>query len=281
MRFMKKMVTALAAASASIALATAPHAAAAPAGNIVTIADSYGANPEQASYYLGGAFPALNQPGTPFTGGCQQAHNNWPGSLSRQTGAPVSNWSCAALTSNGIMGRVEGAIRSGDLHPGTRSVVISVGMNDFGPPGARNGYDVGNHQAIRDAHMREIRNVSQRIRAVNPGINIVIAGFPQVANAAGGVCVLNVISNLPMGLPLPVVRDVESFHRQNQLDAANANGLRFVDVREQTRGHDTCAADNQRYVSGIVDTTAPHWNMFLHPTDLGNERIAQAIRPVV
>lgn len=277
-RLHRKIAASVAALTTAVGLATAPTAMAAPAGNIVTIGDSYGANPDQTSYFLGKQFPQLIQPGTPFTGDCQQSHNNWPRKLGQETGAPISDWSCNALTTRTMLGRIDGAIRAGDLHAGTRSVVISVGMNDYGPPGRRAGYNITDHNAIRDAHLRDIRTAADKIRAVNPNIRIVIAGFPTVANAQGGVCVLNVIQNVPMGLPLGIVRDVENRHRQNQMDAARANGLNFVDIRAMTTGHDTCAPDAQRYVSGIIDTTAPHWNMWLHPTDLGNTEIARMLR---
>lgn len=281
MRLHKKIAATVAAMATTLSLAAAPTADAAPGGNVVTIADSYGANPDQTSYFLGGVFPGLMQPGTPFTGGCQQSKDNWPRKLAHQSGVPVSDWSCAALTTKTMLGRLEGAIRAGDLHAGTRSVVISVGMNDYGPPGARNGYNVTNHNSIRAAHLRDMRTAVNRIRSINPGIKIVIAGFPEVANAAGGVCVFNVINNVPMGLPLAAVRDVENRHRDNQRTAARQNNVRFVDVRAQTRGHNTCAPDRQRYISGIVDTTAPDWNMWIHPTDLGNDNIARIVRGVI
>jgi hypothetical protein len=90
-------------------------------------------------------------------------------------------------------------------------------------------------------------------------------------------CPLNVIPDAPLGLPVPPVRDVENWNRDNQRAAADQIGARYVDIVDGARGHDTCAPDADRYVAGIIDTTTPDYNMAFHPSDAGSRFVADTV----
>ena len=122
----------LTAASVGLGITVAAQpATAAPNGNVVVIGDSYAANPDQ--YYntfrnVDGFVPD----NYPRQSGCLQAPNSWPRQLSKRHGVPVNDWSCSGLTSKRAISRVDAAHRAGDIHAGTRTVVLNYGMNNHG-----------------------------------------------------------------------------------------------------------------------------------------------------
>ena len=85
----------------------------------------------------------------PSRSGCLQAPNNWPRQLGAVARAPIADYSCTAESSHVIPGKVDRAIAAGDIHRGTRAVVIAVGMNDFGPYGIQRGADPLNDGKMR------------------------------------------------------------------------------------------------------------------------------------
>ncbi|MEY8567537.1 GDSL-type esterase/lipase family protein [Corynebacteriaceae bacterium 7-707] len=275
------LVTITAAVTATIAVtggavAVAPAAAAAPSGNIVTFGDSFTANPDQLRNTLR-MVPAMTD-GYPQTGGCLQAPNNWPRQLGARTGAPLADWSCAGNTSRSMLGRIDRAIAAGDVHRGTRSVVLAAGMNNYGGFGVLDGVNILDPGAVRNAYLSDMRAAASKIRAVAPGAKIVVSGaLPTVDRDSMVFCALNVVPNLPAGVPVPVLRDVENWNRANQRDAARQIGGHYVEMIDGARGHDTCAPDRQRYVAGVIDTTTPNYNMIFHPSYAGSQFMASQL----
>lgn len=272
-RIMRGALTLFSALAVGLGAATAaPAASAAPQGNVVIVGDSYAANPDQ--YY--NTFRAIDgfvPPSYPDTGGCLQAPNNWPRLMEQRHGMPVNDWSCSGLTSRGALGRIDRAVRAGDIHPGTRSVVLSYGMNNFGPAGGDNGADILNPGDIRNRYLADVRAAAAKVRATAPNAKIVMGGLLSITSDMM-FCFANVVPNFPAGLPIPVLSDVEKWLRGNQAEAARQVGASFVDLKTESAAHSTCAPDQQRYVAGIIDTTTPNYNMMIHPSYKGSTFVA-------
>lgn len=165
------------------ALAPASATAAAP-GNIVTFGDSYTSNPDELRNTIRGInIPEVQQFvwDYPHRQGCLQAPNNWPRKLGAKTGAPIDDWSCTAETSSSVLARIDSAITAGDIHPGTRSVVLAVCMNDYGPFGINQGFNPLDPRAMEAKFVENMGAAAGKFRAVAPGAKIILSGALAVA----------------------------------------------------------------------------------------------------
>lgn len=266
---------------------TSAPATAAPAGNIVTFGDSYTANPDEIRNTIRDVPIQQVQDYVwryPNQGGCLQAPNNWPRQLGAMAHAPIADWSCTAQTSQSMLGRVDAAIRAGDLHAGTRSVVIAVGMNDYGPFGIQQGFQPWNPGGMSVDYTRNIAAAAAKVRSVAPRAKIVLSGALAAAEPAAPnmFCPVNVVPGAPGGAPLPPLAATEVHNEARQRDAARAVGATFVEMRQPSAGHTSCNPDaSQRYVAGAVDTTTPGKTMSMHPSAAGSAFIASRLAPVV
>lgn len=287
MKLAKTIARCVAGAALAAGLVAAPAADAAPNGNIVTLGDSYTANPDQ----VRNALRDLNwQPvqdyvnNYPSRNGCLQAPNNWPRRLAAMEGAPLADWSCTAQTSQTMLHRLDNAIANGDVHRGTRAVIIAVGINDFGPFGIQQGFQPWNPGKMTADLSRNIRIAKDKIRYHAPQAKFVLSGMIAIADPAAPnmFCPVNIVPNAPGGFPLPPLAAVEAANEANQRAAAAANGIQFVPMRMETRGNTTCAPDQARFVNGGIDTTVPGGvTMSLHPLHAGNEFIARRLSQFV
>ncbi|WPF66712.1 MULTISPECIES: GDSL-type esterase/lipase family protein [unclassified Corynebacterium] len=263
----------------------APATQAAPVGNIVTLGDSFTANPSALYKNFGGVVPGLVPEDYPNQEGCLQAPDNWPRLVGAQVGAPVADWSCTAQTSRTMLERLDRAIVTGDLHAGTRAVVMAIGMNNFGPFGVKDGTNPLDGLSHRQAFLDDIRAATERIRATAPQAKIVLSGMPSVSTGPS-FCAVNIHPDnpglLPEGLHIPLLGQVEDENSLRQAQAAAENGIAFVNLRDATRNNGTCAPrDSERMVAGIVDFTSPQWNIVFHPTVVGSRFMADQIAPHV
>lgn len=255
-------------------LTFAPGAGAQQPGNIVTFGDSYTSNPDQlANFHRVIGSSGLIPDDHPETAGCLQSPDNWPRQMSRLTGIPVDDYSCTAETSASVLERVDVAIGAGALHPGTRAVYFAVGANDFGPYGLFEGNNLSSRPDMQAQYVENMLTAAGKVRRVAPDAQLIIAGMPQMTNGTG-VCLLNVVPGLPLGIPVPG-HAFENAIRETQRAGAQAAGMDFVDNYAMTAGHDSCSTDDStRYVAGLIDTTSPEWEFFLHPTVAGSAALA-------
>lgn len=122
--------------------------------------------------------------------------------------------------------------------------------------------------------MAHVRAAADKVRAVAPNAQLIVTGMPQITNGTG-MCLLNIIPSLPLGIPVPG-HAFENTIREMQRTGARQAGMDFVDNYAMTAGHDTCSTDDaSRYVAGVIDTTSPEWEFFLHPTVAGSAALAQ------
>lgn len=256
---------------AAVGVAAAPVAGAA-TGNVVVFGDSFSANPDQIRNAVRGVPGPVGDWANdyPQTNGCLQAPNNVSAQL-RGMGRIVDDWSCAGQTSGSMLSRVDQAIAAGKVTNGS-TVVMAVGMNDFGPIGAVKTGTGGalNPAAVAGSYRSNIQSAANRVRSVAPNARLVVSGaIPTVDRGSMMFCSVNVVPDHPAGFPIPVIRDVENWNRDNQKTAARQVGATYVEMIDGARGHDTCASDSNRYVAGIIDTTTDY-NMAFHPSAAGS-----------
>lgn len=247
----------------------------APAGNVVTFGDSYTASPDQ---WINGivASPVTSSSAPeehPANGGCLQSPYNWPRQLAAQTGVAVDDWSCTAETTAGMLDRIDRAIDAGDLNADTQAVIFAIGGNDFGPAAIGEGAPLSSVPEMTTRYTAHMGQAAAKVRAVAPGAQLLVSGYPQVTNG-DFLCVIQVVPERPVGIPFPGEL-LEGSLRDMQSHAAEVNDMVFVDNYELTHGHDTCSPDDAlRYVAGILDVTSPAYEMIMHPTGLGHSVIA-------
>lgn len=183
----------------------APAAHAAPGtGNIVAFGDSFSSNPDQVRNTL------RDVPGPigawandyPQTAGCLQAPNNFPAKLSQVAGREVDDYSCTATTSATMMTRINQAISAGAVRNDS-TVVLAVGMNDYGPFGAAdNGTGAFDPVNVAASYRSNMASAAEKIRSVAPGAKIVVPGaLPTVDRDNMTYCALNVVPDLPDPCP--------------------------------------------------------------------------------
>lgn len=282
---MFKVLTAAVAACA-LSLGAAPAATAQPVGNVVIIGDSFAANPDNQRHWvakLPGSESSSFIADYPANGYCLQSPDNYPRQLAARTGLTVNDWSCSGLTSWQSIGMIQKAIARGDINASTRSVVLAVGFNNHWPGNAQEsgtGLDFGR---IEERYIADMHAAAAHIRAAAPGAKIVVSGMLAMSEPYGAqrLCLVNVVPNLPAGLPLPLLQQVETHTRNFQERAAREIGATFVDIKNMSAAHNTCAKDQDRWVSGFVDTTTPAYNMPYHPSRAGSAFVAQELSRVV
>ncbi|WP_295627656.1 GDSL-type esterase/lipase family protein [uncultured Corynebacterium sp.] len=286
---LRRSTIALASAAAVAAglLASAPAATAAPAGtDLVVFGDSFSSNPTlPAGHPIAGTGPTSgSRPTTVGAGGCTQDRDNWPRVASRILESSLADYSCNGLGRIPFLdltNTVTDAANKGDLGEATRKVVIMYGGLD-----ALQWVDTGTHVvgvagSLPSGYHATIGEATNRIRAAAPNAEIVMAGYPELADG-DNLCVVNLVPDTPAPLPVPGAAAIETGLQSSIRSAADAHGLRFIDMKSATRGHGTCASpDSGRYVAGIIDRTSDH-NMKLHPTLEGSramgEIMADALR---
>lgn len=285
-RFSRFFASVLAVFAVTCGLAS--PAAAQPARNVVVFGDSFTSNPDQyrhfsSAFLSSGSSTARAHEGYPAQGGCLQAPDNWPRLMQARTGLNVADYSCTGHASLDLPGRVDQAVRDGALGPRTRAVVLSIGINDYMPWKVQEAGTGYNADMIRDHYVANMRRAAGKVRAAAPQAKLIIPGMLSVSEDTGlqRLCTVNVVPNMPLGLPFPTVQRIENQNRDNQRAAADAIGATFIDLKERSRGHGTCAPDDQRWVAGLIDTTTPSYTMAFHPSREGSRFIAQQVAGVL
>ncbi|WP_296146758.1 GDSL-type esterase/lipase family protein [uncultured Corynebacterium sp.] len=259
-----------------------PEANSAPNGNIVTFGDSYTSNPDElrntlkkvpipdVHHFVWGTYPSRL--------GCLQAPNNWPRQLGSIARAPIADYSCTAESSHVIPGKIDKAIAAGDIHRGTRAIVIAVGINDFGPYGIQRGAQPLSAGKMRNDYINNIRRGAAKARAAAPNAKILLSGSLSITepDRLNSLCFINVVPDAPLGIPMSALHQIEHTNRSHQRAAAAASGATYVEMMHPSRHHSTCARDSQRWVAGVIDPHAQH-NMGLHPTPAGSRFMAKEI----
>lgn len=285
LKLSKTVLSLLLASLSVISFLTLPQASAQPVsyGNIVVFGDSFVANPNMYRNRLRKI--DFFTDGYPIQDMCLQAPDNWPRQLAAMTNKEVIDWSCSAQTSKTMLYRIDAAIAKGHINKNTSNVIMSVGMNDYAPFNIMTqlGLKAIDTQKVFNDYIYNLDRAKEKIKSAAPNAKIIIAGTLSVSENYGakGVCVLNIIPDLPLGVILPQMQNIEKWNQDNQRIASHRIGATFVDLKETSKYHNTCAKDSERWVAGIVDTTTPRYNMILHPSYNGSRHIAQEVSKVI
>lgn len=269
MRIRSLLLCAVAALSTTVA--AAPLASAAP-GNTVVLGDSLTANPNGVDYLAGKGLPVK---GRVEASGCG-SDGLYTNTYGYVAGRAVSNYTCAgaSMRTGGTHFKdlAESAARSGALDAGTREVVILGGANDTYP------YMTGPNplpmpvieRNLFDSYVDTINFV----RSKAPNARIKVSGYPQISNGTGNVCLINTVPGAPVQDVFFQVGEAENVLQRAAADASRATGSTFVDLKPVSRGHEMCS--NDRWMTGLIDTTSAPHNLPLHMTNDGLAAIAAA-----
>ena len=256
-------------------MAVAPAAQAAPT-NIVLFGDSLLANPvfAVAETMQGPGKVSGNAPGE---GRCARGNIRIGSEMQAQTGIKVEDFACSGAAAfaplagtNRLATQVDQALGQGKLTPGTRAVMLQIGMNDNWK--APNLYDVQKRE-----YVNEVRNQINRVRQAAPNAKVTMVGYPDIVGPGGESCWVhwNGVDAPPIAVG-PVRAALDAAHDW-QRAAAQATGSSWLNLEAQTLGHGTCAPREQRWVVGIIDNTSKPFNITTHLTHEGNAEVARIL----
>lgn len=245
----------------------APSAQAAP-NNVVVFGDSLTANPDVYNYLAGKGAPL---PDSILSGAECGTDNRFSDAVGRGAGnGNVANYSCAGASyrTGGmhISQEVEMAKQKNDLNGQTSQVVILAGTNDTYP------YVLNDRMPVPEIENNlriSVRDTVRQVRATAPKARIKVVGMPQITNANGDICPINVVPGAPMPFPLVQIGELETALENAVRNGTNDAGVgaNFVSLKGISQGHEMCS--NDRWIVGLVDTTSGRRNLPVHMTDAG------------
>lgn len=210
-------------------------------------------------------------------GTCPRSAKNPPSRAANLLGMELADYSCSgavagAAPSLQIASQISKSISDGALNADTDAVAISIGGNDMMslvalPQSER----IAAYRTLMTEHIGTIRDSA-------PNARIVLVGYPEVVGAQGNFCPVSVGSPVGLGVPLPMLGQVEMDINDYQATVANELGIDFLDLKGSTAGHGICGNDKDRWVSSAVDLTNKNsWEMPVHVTSAGNAHMAGRI----
>ncbi|WP_297009021.1 esterase [uncultured Corynebacterium sp.] len=232
-------------------------------GRAILAGDSLVANPDLYNFLAGKGVP-LPDPVLSRTG-CG-TDNRFRDAIAGATSQNVQNYTCAGASyrTGGahVIDQVKQAAANGDVAGAV--VYLLAGSNDTYP------YVLNDHMPVPEIENNLKNSITDAVRAAKEAgaADVKVLGMPHITNAAGEVCAINLIP----GVQVPTfginISDIEwALERAGQNGAAEGGG-RFVSLKEPSNGHEMCS--NNRYITGIIDTTSARRNLPLHMTDEGH-----------
>lgn len=258
-----------------------PYAGSGGEGRYVALGDSYTAAPNVGS---SGGGPDE----------CRRSADNYPSVVARkQRVGEFADVSCSGATTGDMFGpqRLDGPDNPPQLdalNPATTLVTLGIGGNDIGfiplvrrcvsarPNGSecRDENTAGGTDRLAariDDAEGAVANVLGEISARAPNAEVLVVGYPTILPATGNGC----WPLLPYGAPdVAYLRDVTNRLNAMLADAAAAAGAEFVDTAAPSRGHDVCADSSDRWVEGLLPTSAAAQ---MHPNADGQRAMARAV----
>lgn len=259
-------------AASALCVGLAPAASA--VDNVaVVFGDSLPANPTPADYLAGKA--GLPLPGTrvnPVGCGTDFAFSN---AVGRGAGKEVRDYTCAGASyrTGGmhVTQQIDRAIANGDLNGETSEVVIMAGGNDTYP------YILNDHMPVPQIAGQitdAVREAVAKVRAAAPNARVKTIGYPRISGPQGEVCLINVAPGLPAPTPGVDLKEIEAALEEAVRVGTEQSGGEFISLKPITEGHHMCTED--RWITGLVDTTAERHNIILHMTDHGLNQVGEA-----
>lgn len=267
---LRSVVSALAAAALCVGLAPSASAV---NNTVVVLGDSLPANPTVVDY-VSGKFN-VDIPGVSVNlAGCGTDYQ-FSNAVARGSGREARDYTCAGASyrTGGMLvsEQVSRAQANGDLSADTADVVVLAGANDTYP------YVLTDHLPVDQIGAQltdSVRDTINQVRAAAPNARIKVVGYPQVSNALGEVCLLNVVPGLPFVMPGVNIGEIENMLESSVRAGAEQAGAEFVSSKAISQGHEMCG--NDRWVAGIIDTTSEAHNLLLHMTNTGINVVGEA-----
>lgn len=194
----------------------------------------------------------------------------------------VTDVTLSGGNSTSLLHRIDRAIAKGDLNRGTTTVLISTGFNDYAPMNVMNGAS-GDFRDIQNVYVRNLHTAAGKIRRIAPNARIIMPGLLSISEPTGlqRICLVNVIPNMPGGIPLGHLQAMELGARDVQMRAAREIGATFIDIKNESRNNHSCAPDKNRWGTGFIDTTTENYNMAYHPSHAGSRYVATRVMQVL
>lgn len=281
---MRRIVTALAAASMLGAVApSAPAGAATAPLRYVALGDSYSA----ASGNLPPDLTAAPQ--------CLRSTVNYPHLIAGRIGARLTDVTCgAAETKDYASAQYPGvAPQLNALRADTQLVTMTIGGNDSGVfinsildcgtaglttlgrgnPCQRK-YGSSFQNTITDTTYPALVEALNAVRAKAPQARVAILGYPSILPRTGGC-----FPQMPVASgDVPYLNGIENTLNDAVRRAAAATGVTYVDVSGISAGHDACQPIGVRWIEPVLGGTNP---VIVHPNALGESRLADQTMAVL
>lgn len=135
----------------------------------------------------------------------------------------------------------------------------------------RDGKDTLREKA--DALEPALENVVDEIRERSPNAVVYLVGYAQIVNPRGAHC------QTSMRVSPADAAYFDGFQRylnERMRDAAEASGIRFIDIYERSVGHDACKPPDVRWVEPRVGSRLMP-NVQVHPNEAGERAVANLI----
>ena len=176
-----------------------------------------------------------------------------------------------------------------DLSADTEVVTISIGGNDgeYVPDLFTSCYSlqnsakdckkaVGNRADVLKKTESDIVTTLKAIQEKAPGALVIMVGYLRIMPDSG-TCDPGVVRISSEHLSAAAA--AEGRMAATMKAAAEQAGVRYVDMRKRSAGHDACAGDDKAWVSG--NTAEDGDGTFLHPRAKGAEAVAKVVAPLV
>ncbi|MHA2787915.1 GDSL-type esterase/lipase family protein [Corynebacterium sp. S7] len=272
----RKIVALVAVLLAAIGMVVAPHApkANAQSRNLVIFGDSWVSDPTVPEWAAGKL--GLDARGSSNAATwCPTSNTSFGKIAAGQLGLQANDYSCtgAVTISQGpqLSTQVDRALNTQGLNSATERVLISVGFNDT------YNNDGQPHDVVRQRFVDYMRPQVDRIRAAAPNARIQFVGYPQISDGNGNVCLFHVAPNVSDVTPFQKITEWEVLGQWMLVDAANATGSEFIDLKPSTRDNHMCAPDDQRMWAGVIDFYGGPGHMPFHANQRGHNHVGAVV----
>jgi lysophospholipase L1-like esterase len=273
----------LATAAVVTGVAVAPAASGATPQRYVALGDSYSA--------ASGVFPP--DPTAPPE--CARSTSNYPHDLAAATAAQLTDVTCgAAQTKDYFSAQYPGVPPQLDaVRADTQLITMTIGGNDNnvfidtivecgsaglstagqGSP-CKDRYGSSFSDTIRNQTYPALVNALRAVRAKAPAARIAILGYPWIMPPTVGC-----FDKMPIAQgDVPYVHGIQATLNDAVQRAAEATGVRYVNMNVVSQGHDACQPIGVRWIEPVLQGTNP---VIVHPNALGEAGMAAQTEAVL
>ncbi|MGW1681912.1 SGNH/GDSL hydrolase family protein [Saccharopolyspora sp. NPDC002376] len=225
---------------------------------------------------------------------CFRSEKNYPRVAAELIGAELTDVTCSAATISDFSNKQYGVVppQYDALKRSTDLVTVTIGGNDVKlvqaavsclnllpePAGrsCKDRFTAGGRDELAeriDALAPKVDGMLKQIEKKAPHAEIVVVGYGTYLRPGGCYPIQPVWSKDADYIQSSVDELSEMLHER-----ASAHGAKFVDLAAVSRGHDICAAPQDKYYEGVIPTSvaAP-----LHPNAKGMQAFGEAVAKAI